>query len=317
MPKISSTLDKRVLEYQKVHKLWDKQDKIILSVSGGVDSMVMMDVVYRSIRSHKAHVHVVTFDHQVRVESAEEVVFVQNTAQRYGFSCDIHRLALEKGSNFQEIARNKRREILLEYIASGHSQWIATAHHANDQAETVFFRMGRGTGISGLQAMLPKKEVWVRPLLGCYREEIVAYAQEHNLEWREDASNPSSTRGEIRAIFRQITEVFPQFIQGLQSTAGILAREHDYMDMMVEQAWIRVAVGSPSGWRLRYALLRLEHDAIQIRLVEKLLAIHEIHGKLALYESFLRWHPQGNGMLQIYATWSLCYEQGMLGLRSV
>ena len=159
----------RVLNVIKRSKLWIPDECVTLAVSGGVDSMVMLDVLAQTQRSHRGNLQVVTFDHGFRVESAAEVQFVCQVCQTYDIPCIIQSLHLADGPNKQERARNARREVLSQLDGA-----IATAHHASDQAETVLFRMLRGSGLDGLKGMSPRSERWVKPLLMEFKESIIS-----------------------------------------------------------------------------------------------------------------------------------------------
>jgi len=201
--------------------------KLILAVSGGVDSIVLTDLVSKSgfdfIIAH--------CNFQLRGEESDrDEIFVGSLERRYGKQVlvktfDTEKHAAENKISIQEAARGLRYEWFKELV---NSQWsmvdeknihqspltiyLATAHHANDNIETLLINFFRGTGISGLHGIPSKQGKIIRPLLFAKREEILAYAKENNLQWVEDSSNTSDkyTRNFFRLqIIPAIKEVYP------------------------------------------------------------------------------------------------------------
>jgi tRNA(Ile)-lysidine synthase len=180
---------------------------LLLAVSGGVDSVVLLDLLYH-LGFHLAIAHV---NFQLRdEESNRDEQFVKDIAAKYQVKCFIKRVntaefAVSEKVSIQVAARKIRyqwfSELLNEdYFNDYPNKLIVTAHHANDQIETVLFRFFRGTGLIGLQGIPQKNNQIIRPLLFAYKNNILSYAQENNLQWVDDSSNSSSyyTRNFIR-----------------------------------------------------------------------------------------------------------------------
>ena len=165
--------------------------RYVIAVSGGVDSVVLLDMVVRGALPNSnskipiANLVVAHFDHGIRAESAEDAEFVKNLAATYGLQCETKRENLGKNAS-EEHARN-RRYAFLRSIAKKHHAKIVTAHHADDVVETIAINLTRGTGWRGL-AVLDSSDIW-RPLLDTTKNELLAYAKIHRLEWREDSTN--------------------------------------------------------------------------------------------------------------------------------
>lgn len=157
--------------------------KLVVAVSGGVDSVVMLD----RLRQEGEHELVVAhFDHGIREDSAEDAVFVAHLAKKYQLPFETHREALGQRAS-EELART-RRYAFLRSVAKKHQASIATAHHLDDVAETIAINITRGTGWRGIAVLASDIK---RPLLGMTKAEIVDYAQAHNLAWHEDSTNES------------------------------------------------------------------------------------------------------------------------------
>lgn len=170
---------------------------LILAVSGGVDSVVMLDKLATSWRGRLVVAHV---NHGIRVDSDEDEVFVASLAKKYGLEFTSTRLNLGPGTS-EDAARRARFAWLDEVRVRHAASAIATAHHSDDVLETIVINLTRGTGWRGL-CSLRETEHRHRPLLALSKAEIVAYAIERSLEWREDSTNESLQylRNRIRNI---------------------------------------------------------------------------------------------------------------------
>ena len=291
MNKTSRTLHTRTLDYIQKKRLWKKGECITLSVSGGVDSMVLLDVIVRTQGAHKGEIRVVTFDHGLRAEGQEETRLVRSAAEQRGLSCEIYQLNLSKGSHLQERARNARREILI----SSAEGVIATGHHSNDQAETVLFRLLRGSGLTGLRGMLPKQGRFVRPLLFAHKDEILQYAQQREIHWMEDPSNPSSVRGQLRSLFPLLAKVRDNPISTLSRSAQLLARDEEYLSERTRSCWQRL--NEERGISLN--ALRKEHPALQLRVLRTLTMEYGFVPSARQSEDFLDWFPKKGATLAL------------------
>lgn len=155
----------------------------IVAVSGGVDSVVLLHQLMQADRHRLVVAH---FDHGIRDDSHLDAQFVKKLAESYHVPFEMRREELGPGAS-EELARSRRYAFLRE-IAQKHRSEIVTAHHMNDVAETIAINLTRGTGWRGLSALGGDIH---RPLLHMSKDEIVSYAHEHQLEWREDSTNAS------------------------------------------------------------------------------------------------------------------------------
>jgi len=168
--------------------------RYIVAVSGGVDSVVLLDMIaaqYPSDQLIVAH-----FDHGIRETSADDATFVRQLAVKYKLPFETKREELGEDAS-EELARH-HRYAFLRAVAKKHDAKIMTAHHADDVVETIAINLTRGTGWRGL-AVLDSPDV-ERPLLHKRKTELIAYANKHNLEWREDVTNTNTKylRNDIR-----------------------------------------------------------------------------------------------------------------------
>ncbi len=157
--------------------------RYILAVSGGVDSMTLLDILAKKAGLELIVAH---FNHGIRADSAKDEQLVRKTAQKYSLAFEVGYGHLGKDAS-EETARQVRYEFLDKVKKKYKANAIITAHHQDDLIETAFLNILRGTGRRGLSSILNPKII--RPLLNTPKAEILEYAQKHHLQWREDVTN--------------------------------------------------------------------------------------------------------------------------------
>lgn len=201
-----------------LHEIHGK--RILLAVSGGLDSVCMLDYFAKNAIEFGVTLAVAHIDHGIRgLASAEDAEFVREITKKYGLPFYFKSLGdlLVNAPNVEERARELRYEILHRFKKEGNFDFIATAHHGDDQAETLYMRLARGTSLIGLRGVKTFREDGVfRPFLSIFRENLCQYAKENCLKWREDSTNADNAyrRNFIR------NEVLPRLEK---STPGIKA----------------------------------------------------------------------------------------------
>ncbi len=217
------------LKYIHQNELISEKDKVLLAVSGGIDSMVMADLFMKAkIRFSMAHCNFglrgnesdtdQQFVEQYSLEINVEIFTRQFDTQSHA---DQHHISV------QMAAREFRYRWFRELLQEKGFKKLAIAHHKDDQAETIIFNLIKGTGIAGLTGWKPLDDDIIRPLLFTDRKTIEAYARKNDLKWREDSSNVSTkyVRNKIRHdILPLIIEINPGFIASLGYT-GIRLKE--------------------------------------------------------------------------------------------
>lgn len=155
--------------------------KYLIAVSGGVDSVVLLEML---AKKHE-NILVAHFDHGIREDSKEDAIFVRQLAVKYGVKFFTKREEL--GANASEEKARRARYKFLRELSEKQNATIVTAHHLDDVAETIIINMVRGTGWRGL-AVLNAEDIY-RPLINFKKQEIINYAKQNNLKWREDSTN--------------------------------------------------------------------------------------------------------------------------------
>ena len=187
--------------------------RLILCVSGGLDSIALLHLFHQLSRRYHWQLDVLHFHHGIRIESDEEADFVRELAHRLVLEFHLRETkAFQVGtSSFQEKARDWRRGEAQKLREEIGADFIVTAHHADDQLETWLLKWLRGAHLSGLQGMSSADPPFIRPLLDFSKDELKDFLQEEGLEWREDASNQDSkylrnrVRNELLPLLRELS----------------------------------------------------------------------------------------------------------------
>jgi tRNA(Ile)-lysidine synthase len=276
--KFGRRFEQRLQERIKAEDLLRRGERVLVALSGGPDSMTLLASLFH-LREHlKIEVAVAHFNHRLRSESGDDAAFCRAVAEglRLAFRLgdgDVRVEAEAEGRSIEDAARSARYAFLAEAAAGEGCAVVATGHNADDQAETVLMRLLRGSGGSGLRAMVgrgrfPAKTVLplelARPLLETKREEILRYCVEEQLQFVDDPSNQSLeyTRNRIRhEVLPSLRIVNPAVDEALRRAARALSRDEDHLESQAEEAL--VAAVTESGLD-RAALLRT-HSAIAIR----------------------------------------------------
>lgn len=196
--------------------------KYVVAVSGGVDSVVLLDMLMTA-GGHE--VVVAHFDHGIRANSDRDAAFVAALAERYGVPYESRREEL--GPKASEATARERRYEFLRSIAKKHEATLATAHHRDDVIETIAINLTRGTGWRGL-AVLGDGSI-ARPLTGHAKRELYDYAVSHHLEWVEDETNATDAylRNRLRAKLAALPEKTKLRVSELWHEQNTLKRSID------------------------------------------------------------------------------------------
>ncbi len=182
--------------------------RYLLACSGGIDSVVLFHLLKKSSYSFEV-MHV---NYKLRGEASDlDQAFVEEMCSTAGIKCHVQAINMidylkANGGNLQQEARKFRYAFFESIRADGDA--ILLAHHADDQVETFFLNLSREAGFMGLSAMLPMHNNYIRPLLSITKEEILCYAKQENITWREDASNQllKYNRNKWRHVFLPFLE---------------------------------------------------------------------------------------------------------------
>jgi tRNA(Ile)-lysidine synthase len=248
----------RFLKYIATEKLFGRHEKLLLGVSGGVDSVTLLHLINR-LGNEFAIAHC-NFNLRGE-ESDEDEQFVKELANENGIKCYVNSFAtsdyaLENGISIEMAARKLRYDWFEKIRQQGHFDLIVVGHHLDDVFETFILNLSRGTGIRGLSGIKPKTGYIVRPLLFANRQEIELYAEENELSCRFDSSNDDVhiKRNKVRhQILPLLEELNPSFrnnlqrtIQNLNQTEAVFLNKMEEVRgqiMKEEGSWITIDKG--------------------------------------------------------------------------
>jgi len=220
-----------------------KGQTIVLGVSGGVDSITMLDLFSKS--GLKLNIIVAHMNHGVRIEAKDDEIFVNKVAIKYGYKYISKSITKPTSGNLEEVLRNERRKFLYGVAKDNKSNYIALAHNQNDQAETFIMNFIRGSGAAGLGAMKIQDDMIIRPLLNISREEIECYAMAKKLKWHEDKSNLDTTysRNYIRHnILPLFSKLNPEYLANIYRTAKIQQDLNEYLKQQADEIISRIVI---------------------------------------------------------------------------
>ena len=235
-------------------------DKVILTLSGGIDSMVLADLLLRTkVEFVAAHCNF----HLRGEESNGDDWFVRKFAEKCGIQCFVKHFETEKyaanhGISIEMAARDLRYAWFEQLRQQLGYDKIAVAHHADDQAETFFINLLRGAGLNGLKGMKPQNGVIIRPLLWASREQIRKYAVENHIVWREDHTNVESVylRNRIRnQLLPVFDELQPKARQGLYKSLEHLSAENELYKLLLKEKLAQIVERDGEIQQLPYSVL--------------------------------------------------------------
>jgi len=187
---------KKFKKFIQDYNLIEKNDKIVVGVSGGPDSVALLYLLNGLRKEFSLTLHIAHLDHGLRKDSYKDREFVEELSKKLKLPITISQVNLKelpKRASIEEMARNARLEFLFKVAKEIKANKIALGHNLDDQAETVLMRILRGSGLYGLCGILPKRKLYgftiIRPLLGITRREINAYLKRKKIEVRQDYTN--------------------------------------------------------------------------------------------------------------------------------
>ncbi len=251
--------------------LFDAGDTVLAGVSGGADSVSLFLLLTDLKEEYALDLHVICVDHGLRMEAAEEIEYVRKLSEQYGAvfhtaKVDVSAYASEKHLSTEEAARELRYQAFSECAAAigcgksekaaktdepfGSSVKIAVAHTRDDQAETILYRLFRGTGIKGMAGMRLQSGRLIRPLIGYSRAEIEEELDRRGVSFYTDASNESDdyARNCIRHhILPEAARINAQAAAHIAAAAGQIAEAEDYVESQISDAYKNCVTEMPEG----------------------------------------------------------------------
>ena len=270
---------KRTIDH---YHLLNQGERLVVGVSAGVDSMVLLHLLNACRQTFNLSLIVAHVNHGLRPDESEkeaELVRKECERLRFPFECgtfDAKEFQRVGKFSLQEAARRLRFHFFEEILQKYDAQKIALGQHADDQVETVLLRLMRGAGVQGLKGILPAREGKViRPLLEVWRHEIEAFAVKNRVPFLTDSSNLKKDylRNRLRLSLIPLLEkeYQPNFKEILLRTSAILRGENDYLEQEAEKIYQKLVEEKGASLVFQYPDYRSLHPAIQWRVIQKML----------------------------------------------
>ena len=259
-------------------------DKIVVGVSGGPDSICMLDMM-RELKEKNIinfEIYVAHINHMIRKEAIDDEKYVQNYCKTHNIKffvkrVDVQQIANDKKIGTEEAGRKVRYDFFEEVLKETGSNKIDIAHNKNDKIETIIMNMLRGSGLSGLKGIEKiRDDKYIRPLIECEREEIEKYCEEKKLYPRIDKTNFENeyTRNKIRnVVIPYIKKEFnPNIIQTLSRLSEVATAESNYIDSQTQKIYEKILIAkSNKEIVINLKEFNTQENVIQKRLILKVI----------------------------------------------
>lgn len=236
-----ANLIKKIQNFAFQNKLWEKGSRIVLGVSGGPDSVFLLDFFSQIAKKYNLELHIAHINYNLRGKDAKrDELFVKKLGKKYGIEVSVF---VPKKAQYKGNLENSLRKIRYDYFEILRKKLnfdlIAVAHNQDDQAETVLMRIIRGSGLSGLGAMKAKNGKIIRPLLQISKIAILAYNKQNKLQYRIDKTNQDTNFLRNRIRHELLPYLEENFNPGVKKTLNewslAVADDYEFIDKNAER----------------------------------------------------------------------------------
>lgn len=244
--------EEEVFETIKKYNMIEENDSIVVAVSGGPDSMSLLNVLIKLKQKMNITLVVAHVNHMIRAVADSETEYVKKFCHDNGIDCfvkkvDVVKLAEQQKISTEEAGRNIRYDFFEEVFEKINANKIAIAHNKNDNAETVLMNIMRGSGVTGLKGIEPvRANKFIRPLIECDRKSIEQYCINQNLNPKFDESNKENiyTRNKVRnLLIPYIEKEFnPNIIESINRLSNLATQENEYIDRIVKKECANIII---------------------------------------------------------------------------
>ncbi len=279
-------LEKKVRKTIREFNLIEKNDSIVVGVSGGPDSMTLLSILLKLKEEFHLKIYVAHVNHMLRENAIKDEEYVKEFCEKNNIEifikkANISEIAQKEKIGLEEAGRNIRYNFFEEVLKNTKSNKIAIAHNLNDKAETIIMNTLRGSGVSGLKGIEAKRKKYIRPLIEIERYEIEKYCIENKINPRHDESNDDNTytRNKIRNIVIPYikNEFNPNIIRTLNRLSEIVKEEDEYVQSETEKIFKEILLTNETN-KIEFDPRKFnkQEKVIQKKLI--LLAIKKVKG---------------------------------------
>ena len=280
-------LEEKVLNTINKYNMIQSGDGIVIGVSGGPDSMTLLNILNNLKEKLNIKLYVAHINHSIREEADAETEYVKEFCKKidvefFAKKVKVEEIAKELKIGTEEAGRNIRYEFFEEVAHKVGANKIATAHNLNDNAETVLMNIMRGTSVSGLKGIDKVRDgKYIRPIIECSRAEIEDYCKEKNLNPRYDKSNNENiyTRNKIRNLLIPFLqkEFNPNIVEGINRLSQIAIEEEQFINKVVEKEYEKLQIAVDNNIILNLKEFNKLDYVIKSKLI--LYTISKVYGK--------------------------------------
>jgi len=285
-------LQEEIVRFCTQHQLIKERDHILVAVSGGVDSVVLLHLLVQMSSVLQLKLDVIHVNHSLRGEEADrDQAFVEKLSEKYKLRCFSRKLNVpkyieRKGLSEEDGARILRYRFFEQILSKKKADSVALGHHANDQVETVIDHFLRGSGLRGLSGMAAKRDQFIRPLLFAKRCEIETYAALNSLDYIIDSTNELSIykRNRIRSdlIPYLKKELNPGLEEVVLRTVGIMRETEEYLNQNAKLSFETCLINQKKN----KIILEIDSFLNYFIVIQKYI-IYQILDRLEIHRSFL------------------------------
>lgn len=279
-------LENDILKVIKKYNLISSGDIIVVGVSGGPDSMCLLNVLNNLKEKLNIQIVVAHINHQIRKEAEEETQYVKDFCDKKGIKCFIKYIAIQQVAEAEKIGeeeagRKERYNFFEEVLKQEGANKIATAHNENDKVETILMNIIRGSGVAGLKGIdAMRNNKIIRPLIETKRVNIEKYCEENNLNPKFDASNKENkyTRNKVRNLLIPYLqkEFNSNIVEAVNKLSELASMDNDYIEKQVKKSFDEIVVEKGKYISLNLKKFNALDDVIKNRLL--LYTISEVVG---------------------------------------
>ena len=245
-------IEEKVIDNIKKYELIKAEESIVIGVSGGPDSITLLDILRKIYKTMNFKINVAHINHMIRVDALDDEKYVEeycktNNIPFFVKRQNVEKIAKEQKIGTEEAGRKLRYNFFEEISQKTKSNKIATAHTANDNAETVLMNIIRGTGTQGLKGIeIIRNNKFIRPLINIKKEEIEEYCKTNNLKPRYDSTNFENiyNRNKVRNILIPYIEkeLNPNFINSINRMSDIIKSENEYFERETKKIYQNIVI---------------------------------------------------------------------------
>ena len=286
----------KVIDTIKKYNLINPGDKIVLGVSGGPDSISMLNILNEIKNDFQFEIYVAHINHMIREEACDDEKYVQDYCEKNNISFYVKRIDVQQFANnsklgTEEAGRKIRYEFFEDVMQKVGANKIGIAHNKNDKIETIIMNLIRGSGLSGLKGIEPlRDDKYIRPLIECERHEIEQYCEQYNLNPRIDKTNFENdyTRNKIRNIVIPYiqNEFNPNIIQTIDRLSQVAVEESDYINKQTSDIYQKLLIEKDT----KQIVLRLKEFNKQEKVIKNRIILKAIKDVMSSTERIEKIH---------------------------